>query len=267
MDLLQYTFFQHALIGSLLTAIACGIVGTSIVARRLVFISGGITHASFGGLGLGFYLGMNPIWMALVFAVLSAFGVEWASKAHDVREDSAIAGVWSLGVIFIFLTPGYAPNLSAYLFGNILTITTGDLLGMLALVVVVGTLFLLFLREIVYVAFDRDFAQTQGLPVKAIEYAMMCCIAVTIVFSIRLVGIMLLISLLTLPQITVNLFTSDFKRIIVGSIAIGFLGCVSGLWLSYYLNVPSGAFIILFLVVLFLISKAIKAVVTPLNKE
>lgn len=189
MDLLQYTFFQHALIGSLLTAIACGIVGTYIVARRLVFISGGITHASFGGLGLGFYLGMNPIWMALVFAVLSAFGVEWASKAHDVREDSAIAGVWSLGmalgVIFIFLTPGYAPNLSAYLFGNILTITAGDLWGMLALVVVVGTLFLLFLREIVYVAFDRDFAQTQGLPVKAIEYAMMCCIAVTIVFSDR----------------------------------------------------------------------------------
>ena len=127
--------------------------------------------------------------------------------------------------------------------------------------------FLLFLREIIYVAFDRDFAQTQGLPVKLIEYAMMCCIAVTIVFSIRLVGIMLLISLLTLPQITVNLFTSDFKRIMVGSIAIGFLGCVCGLLLSYYLNVPSGAFIILFLVLLFLISKAIKAIVTPLNKE
>ena len=271
MDLLQYTFFQHALLGSLLTAIACGIVGTYIVARRLVFISGGITHASFGGLGLGFYLGTNPIWMALVFAVLSAFGVEWVSKAHDVREDSAIAGVWSLGmalgVIFIFLTPGYAPNLSAYLFGNILTITAGDLWGMLALVVVVTALFLLFLREIIYVAFGRDFAQTQGLPVKLIEYAMMCCIAVTIVFSIRLVGIMLLISLLTLPQITVNLFTSDFKRIMVGSIAIGFLGCVCGLVLSYYLNVPSGAFIILFLVLLFLISKAIKAIVAPLNKE
>lgn len=125
MDLLQYTFFQHALLGSLLTAITCGIVGTYVVARRLVFISGGITHASFGGLGLGFYLGTNPILMAMVFSVLSAFGVEWASKTQDVREDSAIAGVWALGmalgVIFIFLTPGYSPNLSAYLFGNILT--------------------------------------------------------------------------------------------------------------------------------------------------
>ena len=107
MDLLQYGFFQHALLGSLLTAIACGIVGTYIVSRRLVFISGGITHASFGGLGLGFYLGMNPILMAMLFSVLSAFGVEWASKTQNVREDSAIAGIWSLGmalgVIFIFL--------------------------------------------------------------------------------------------------------------------------------------------------------------------
>ena len=241
MDLLQYAFFQNALIGSLLTAIACGIVGTYIVSRRLVFISGGITHASFGGLGLGFYLGTNPILMAMLFS---------------------IAGVWSLGmalgVIFIFLTPGYAPNLSAYLFGNILTISTADILWILGLVVLLILIFSLFLREIVYVAFDRDFAVTQGLPVKWIEYTMMCFIAMTIVLSIRLVGIMLLMSLLTLPQITVNLFTSDFKKIIWGSIAIGFLGCVSGLVLSYFLNVPSGAFIILFLVVLFLALKAIK---------
>ena len=264
MDLLQYSFFQHALLGSLLTAIACGIVGTYIVSRRLVFISGGITHASFGGLGLGFYLGMNPILMAMVFSILSAFGVEWASKTQNIREDSAIAGIWSLGmalgVIFIFLTPGYAPNLSAYLFGNILTVSTNDLLWIALLALVLVLLFSLFSREIVYVAFDHDFARTQGLPVKVIEYAMMCFIAMTIVLSIRLVGIMLLMSLLTLPQITVNLLTSDFRKIIFGSIAIGFLGCVAGLVLSYFLNVPSGAFIILVLVLFFLVVKAIKAV-------
>ena len=263
MDLLQYSFFQHALLGSLLTAIACGIVGTYIVSRRLVFISGGITHASFGGLGLGFFLGLNPILMAMAFSVLSAFGVEWVSKTQKIREDSAIAGIWSLGmalgVIFIFLTPGYAPNLSAYLFGNILTISTGDILWIAGLAFVLVIIFSLFLRSIVYVAFDRDFAVTQHLPVKAIEYMMMFFIAVTIVLSIRLVGIMLLMSLLTLPQITVNLFTSDFKKIIWGSIAIGFLGCVAGLVLSYFLNVPSGAFIILVLVVFFLAVKAIKA--------
>lgn len=262
MDILQYAFFQNALLGSLLTAIACGMVGTYIVSRRLVFISGGITHASFGGLGLGFYLGANPILMAMAFSVLSAFGVEWASKTQNVREDSAIAGIWSLGmalgVIFIFLTPGYAPNLSAYLFGNILTISTTDIVWIAALVVILVVVFSLYLKEIVYIAFDNDFAVTQRLPVKWIEYTMMFFIAVTIVLSIRLVGIMLLMSLLTLPQITVNLFTSNFKKIIWGSILVGFLSCVVGLVLSYFLNVPSGAFIILVLVVLFLVVKAIK---------
>ena len=261
MDLLQYTFFQHALLGSLLTAITCGIVGTYVVARRLVFISGGITHASFGGLGLGFYLGMNPILMAMVFSVLSVFGVEWASKTQNVREDSAIAGVWALGmalgVIFIFLTPGYSPNLSAYLFGNILTISMADIIWVAALAVVLIAVFSLYLREIVYVAFDSDFAKTQHIHVKWIEYMMMFFIALTIVLSIRLVGIMLLMSLLTLPQITINLFTSDFKKIIWGSIGLGFLSCVTGLVLSYFLNVPSGAFIILVLVMIFLILKAV----------
>lgn len=260
MDLLQYTFFQHALIGSLLTAITCGIVGTYITARRLVFISGGITHASFGGLGLGFYLGMNPILMAMVFSVLSAFGVEWVSRTQDVREDSAIAGVWSLGmalgVIFIFLTPGYSPNLSAYLFGNILTISMTDIISETALAMVLIGVFSLFFREIVYVAFDRDFAKTQRIPVRGIEYMMMFFIALTIVLSIRLVGIMLLMSLLTLPQMTINLFTSNFKGIIYGSICLGFFACVVGLVLSYLINVPSGALIILVLVTVFLLLKA-----------
>lgn len=265
MDLLQYGFFQHALWGSLLTAIACGIVGTYIVARRLVFISGGITHASFGGLGIGFYLGINPLITAIIFSVLSALGVEWASKTQSVREDSAIAGIWALGmalgVIFIFLTPGYAPNLSAFLFGNILTVTTADIIWMAISAFLLFVWFALFYKEIVYVAFDRDFATTQGLPVKLIEYVMIGFIAVTIVLSIRLVGIMLLMSLLTLPQITMNLFTSDFKKIIFGSIVIGFFGCLAGLYLSYFINVPSGAFIILILVVLFLIVKTIKALI------
>ena len=261
-ELLQYSFFQHALLGSLLTAVACGIVGTYIVARRLVFISGGITHASFGGLGLGFYLGMNPIGMAMVFAVLSAFGVEWASRSQSVREDSAIAAVWSLGmalgVIFIFLTPGYAPNLSAYLFGNILTISPTDIGASAGLVLALLAFFGLYLREIVYISFDPNFAQTQRLPVKVFEYVMMCFISITIVLSIRMVGIMLLMSLLTLPQITVNLLTSDYRKIMWGSMAIAFIGSIVGLVLSYYLNIPSGAFIILVLVLFFLIVKCCK---------
>ncbi|MBP7486172.1 MAG: metal ABC transporter permease [Parabacteroides sp.] len=260
-DLLQYAFFQNALLGSLLTAIACGIVGTYIVSRRLVFITGGITHTSFGGLGIGFYAGVNPILTALIFSVMSAFGVEWVSRKQGIREDSAIAGFWSLGmalgVIFIFLTPGFAPNLSAYLFGNILTISYTDILWIGVLATVLIIFFLLFHREILYVAFDNDFAVTQRLPVKLVEYTMMFFIAVTIVLSIRLVGIMLLMSMVTIPQITINLFTSNFNKIILGSVVLGFLGCLAGLILSYFLNVPSGAFIILVLIIFFLIAKGL----------
>jgi zinc transport system permease protein len=265
LEILHYSFFQYALLGSLFTAIACGIVGTYVVSRRLVFISGGITHASFGGVGLGFYLGVNPILTAVIFSVLSAFGVEWMSKTQEIREDSAIAGVWSLGmalgVIFIFLTPGYAPNLSTYLLGNILTISRLDIICMGALVVALLLVFSLFLKEIVFVAFDADFAKTQHLPVRLIEYAMMFFIAVTIVFSIRLVGIMLLMSMLTLPQIIVNLFTCSYKKIMWGSITVGFLACLAGLVCSYILNVPSGAFIILVLVLFFLAAKAYQRII------
>ena len=259
MDILQYTFFQNALWGSLLISIACGIVGTYIVTRRMVFISGGITHASFGGLGFGFYLGINPFLTALGFAVLSAFGIEWISRTHQVREDSAIAAVWSLGMaigaVFIVLTPGYAPNLSSYLFGNILTVSVYDIIFAAVIVAILCTMLFVFYRPIVFTAFDRDFALTQGIPVRMIEYVMMVFIAVTIVLSIRLVGIMLLMSLLTVPQMTVNLLTSNFKQIIWGSIFVGFLACVAGLFLSYFLQAPSGAFIIIILIVFFLVVK------------
>ncbi|MDR3340834.1 MAG: metal ABC transporter permease [Candidatus Symbiothrix sp.] len=261
MDLLQYTFFQHALLGSLFICIACGIVGSYIVARRLVFISGGITHASFGGLGLGFYLGINPILSALLFAVASAFGVEWLSKKQGVREDSAIAAFWALGmalgVICIFMTPGYTPNISAYLFGNILTITLSDIwfAGILAVSLIV--IFILFYKPILYTAFDREFAQTQGVKTGWIERLMMLAIAVSIVASIRLIGIMLLMSSLTVPQMTANLFTSRLKKIILYAILIGTAGCISGLFLSYYLNVPSGAAIIFVQVLFFLFCKTL----------
>lgn len=173
MDLLQYTFFQHALLGSLLASIACGIIGTYIVTRRLVFISGGITHASFGGIGLGLFAGISPILSAAVFSVLSAFGVEWLSRRKDMREDSAIAVFWTLGmalgIMFSFLSPGFAPDLSAYLFGNILTINQADLwmLGILAFILT--GFFYLFIRPIVSIAFDREFARSQKIPVEVFE--------------------------------------------------------------------------------------------------
>lgn len=263
MELLQYTFFQHALIGSLLASIACGMVGTYIVTRRLVFISGGLTHASFGGIGLGLYTGVSPILSAAVFAVLSAFGVEWLGKRRDMREDSAIAVFWALGmavgVIFTFLSPGFAPDLSAYLFGNILTITRGDLMLLAGVAGALVVFFVLFRHPIVQVAFDREFARSQGLPVQVLEYVLMMFIALTIVACLRMVGIVLVISLLTIPQMTANLFSHRFHRIVWLSIGIGYVCCLGGLYVSFRENIPSGASIIFFSILIYAVCKVGKS--------
>ncbi|NDV69521.1 metal ABC transporter permease [Dysgonomonas sp. 25] len=260
-DLLSYEFFRNALLGSLFASVACGIIGTYIVIRRLVFVSGGITHASMGGIGIGLYAGINPILAALLFSVFSAFGIEWLSSKQGIREDSAIATLWSLGmaigIIFIYLTPGFAPNISDYLFGNILTVTKMDILLLAILSFVLIVVFVLFRREILYTAFDPDFARTRNLPVTFIKYVMMFFIAVTIVLSIRLVGIVLLLSILTVPQMTANLFTSNFNKMIGWSVLIGFAGCIAGLLLSVELDVPSGVFIIFTQILIFLVARII----------
>lgn len=270
-ELFNYTFFQNALMGALLVSILCGIVGAYIVVRRLVFISGGITHASFGGLGLGFFLGWNPVLTASLFAILSAFGVQWLSRREDVREDSAIAVFWSfgmaLGILFIFLTPGYMPGMTEFLFGNILTITRPDLAVYLGLTVVASLFFLFFYRSILYIAFDSEFAKTQHLPVRFIEYSMMFFIALTIVLSIRLIGIVLLMSMLTVPQMTANLFTKSFSRMIFLSVAFAVLASVAGLFLSYIMNVPSGALIILVSITIYTVCKIAYSIHKRLNKQ
>lgn len=265
MSIFEYTFFQNALLGSLLASIVCGFVGTYIVSRRLVFISGGITHASFGGIGLGVYFGLNPILSAMVYAVLSAFGVQWMSRHVRVREDSAIALFWtfgmSVGILCSFLTPGFMPDLPSFLFGSILTVGTSDLVLLGAVAVVVAVVFTALYSTIVSIAFDPTFARSQRLPVDAVEYLMMALIAVTIVSTLRLVGIVLAISLLTVPQMTANLFTYDLRRIIGLSIVIGWADCLVGLFISYWLNVPSGASIIFASIVIYALLRAIKAAV------
>jgi zinc transport system permease protein len=262
MSIFEYAFFRHALLGSLLASVVCGIIGTYIVTRRLVFISGGITHSSFGGIGLGLYTGISPMLSAIVFSVLSAFGIEWLGKRKDMREDSAIAVFWTfgiaIGIIFSFLSPGFAPDLSAYLFGNILTITQMDIIvqGVICLFLIL--FFVLFINPIIYIAFDREFARSQGIPVAVFEYVLIMFVALTIVSCLRMVGIVLVISLLTVPQMTANLFTYNFKRIIWYSIGIGYLSCLGGLFISYYKNIPSGACIIFFSIVIYTICKLLK---------
>ncbi|EFA91383.1 ABC 3 transport family protein [Hoylesella buccalis ATCC 35310] len=271
MNILHYTFFQNALLGSLLASIVCGFIGTYIVTRRLVFISGGITHASFGGIGLGVFLGFNPIVSAMLFAIFSACGIQWMSHRSDAREDSAIALFWtfgmSVGIICCFLTPGFMPDLPSFLFGNILTISRGDLLLLAVLSLLLLAIFTLLFRPILSVAFDPCFARSQKLPVSAIEYMMMILIAMTIVSTLRMVGVVLAISLLTIPQMTANLFTYSYKRIIVYSILVGWVDCLLGLTFGYLLNIPSGAAIIFVSIIIYALLKAIKVLIFKFNQR
>ena len=248
-DLLQYGYLSNALTACVLSGIACGIVGTYVVCRRMVFLAGGITHASFGGLGIAFWMGANPIGGALVFAVLSALGIEWAGSRGRIREDSAIGIIWSVGMavgaLFMSLRPGYTSgDLSAYLFGSIITVTREDViaLAVLTLLILVGAA--LWLRPVMYVAFDREFARSRGIRTRVISYLMAALVAVTIVLSIRIMGIVLLISLLTMPVVIVNAFTRSYRRIAAAAPVVAVAGNVAGLAASYHFEVPPGAAII-----------------------
>ncbi|MEX0987625.1 MAG: metal ABC transporter permease [Bacteroidales bacterium] len=262
MQLFEYEFIRNAFTAAFLMSVACGLTGTYIVARRMVFISGGITHASFGGVGISYFFGWPPMAGAAVFALIAAITTENLTRKKLIRNDSLIAVMWSLGmaigIIFVYLTPGYSPNLMSFLFGSIITVTSLDLVLMFSLTMVVSLFFVLFYRVILFVSFDEQFAKTRGIPVMLVNYLLIIMVALTIVLSIRVAGIILVLSLLTIPQNTANLFTSSFGKILLWSVIIGFIGAVIGLITSYYLNIPSGATIIFTLVLIYLAGRLIK---------
>jgi zinc transport system permease protein len=261
-NIFEYGFLTNSIIAAVLAAVSCGLIGTYIVTRRMVFVSGGLTHASFGGIGIGYFLGINPILGAAIFSVLAALGIERFSHRRFLRQDSVIAMLWSLGmalgIIFIYITPGYAPNLMSYLFGSILTVSITDLwfLGILSLasVLVYGSIY----KVILYVSFDENYARTRNLPVQTVKYLMISLVALAIVFNIRVVGIILVLSLLTVPQSIVNLFTRNYSKILIFSVLTGLVGTLSGLAASWWLNIPSGATIVFVLIVMFFAASAVR---------
>lgn len=257
--ILTYDFMQNALLAALLSGVACGIVGTYVVARRMVFLSGGITHASFGGIGIAYHFGLNPIGGALVFAVLSALGIEWAGAKGKMREDSAIGIVWSVGMavglLFIFATPGYAPNLMSFLFGDILTVSRSNIVALVVEVVVLLLVMIFLSRPIVYSAFDREYAISQGVRADIILTMMTVLTSVAIVLSIRIVGIVLLISLITIPPVIASCFTKSYNRIALWAAIFAVLGNVVGLYVAWKIDFPVGATTIIVLAIALFIVK------------
>ena len=251
-DIFQYSYLANALIAAILCGIVCGIVGTYIVARRMVFLCGGITHASFGGLGIALYLGINPLGGALIVAILSSLGIEWASDKRKIREDSAIGIIWSIGMaigaLFMSLAPGYTSgDLASYMFGSIITVTTTDLYLLCSITAICITGCAIWWRQIMYLAFDKQFAASQGIDTRAISYLMSIIIAATIVMAIRIMGIVLLLSLFTIPVVAANSFTKSYSKITLWATIIAILGSVTGLIASYYMEIPSGTSIIFIL--------------------
>ncbi len=261
LELFQYQFFIYAVIAAIIASISCGIIGSYIVSRRMVFISGGITHASFGGIGLGYFIGINPVFGAAAFAVIVAVAMEYFTKKMKIRQDSAIGIFWSfgmaIGIIFIYLSPGYAPNLLSYLFGSILSVAFNELIFMGVITLLMLVFFSLFYKLILFIAFDEEFARSQNAPVNTINYAIIIFIALVIVINIRVVGIILVISLLTIPQTIANIFTQNFRKMVVYSSVIGLIAALTGLFSAYFLEIPSGASIIFTLVVFYIVIKSI----------
>ena len=260
MDILTYNFFQNALLIGILASIACGIIGPFVVAKRISFLSGSIAHSSFGGIGLAYFLGFNALIGAGIFSILSALGVGIISKKFKKNEDAIIGAMWSLGMaiglVFIYLTPGYSADLFSYLFGNILMTSSVDIILAIILNIIIIISVFAFYRWFTAIIFDEEFAEMTNIAVFPIYLFLLCLVALTIVILIRIVGVILVIALLTLPAATAQIFNKTFPKIILWSILFGCLFTTTGIFLSYYANLPSGPMIIfvaVFIYVVFLI--------------
>ena len=260
-SIFQYEFIVKGLLGAIFASITAGLAGTYIVTKRMVFLSGGITHASFGGIGIGYFAGINPVVGAAIFSILSALGVEYLSVKQKIREDSAIGIFWAFGmatgIIFIYLTPGYTPNLMSYLFGSILTVTYADIIALGIMSVLLILYFGIFYRTILYISFDELFARTYSPYVNVFKYITTSLIALTIVLNIRMAGVVLVISLLTIPPNIAMIFTKTYLNIVILSVAAGFIGTAAGYAISYFAGIPTGATIIFTLVLIWITAKGV----------
>lgn len=249
MDILQYAFMQRALVAAILVGVVCSVVGTYVVLKRLAFIGAGIAHSAFGGVALGYLIGLPPVAVAVPFSVGTALAIGWVSRRGRVSEDVAIgiffASTMALGVIFIGLSTGYNVDLFGYLFGSILSVSDFDLwLGLGLGLGVVGIVVLLY-KEFLFLSFDEEMAQVCGLPTAMLHFLLLGLIAVTIVVAIKIVGIILVSALLVIPAAAARQLTFAFGRMMLLSVLLGVTSSVGGLVLSYQLNLASGATIVL----------------------
>lgn len=262
LELFQYQFMQRALIAAVLVSISCGVVGSYVVIKKIVSLSGAISHAAFGGVGLGYFLGVNPVLAAIPFSITSAIAIGGVKQITNISEDTAIGILWSvgmaIGVIFINLTPGYAPDLFSYLFGSILTVSNTDLYIMFVLDLVIITIVFLFRREFLAVSFDEEFSNVVGLHALLVYMLLLALVALSVVVLIKVVGVILLIALFTIPAAISKQYTYNLRNLMILATILAIILTSLGLILSFIFNLASGATIVMVLAAAFLISYYIK---------
>ncbi len=246
---MNYDFIRNAVIVAVLASIISGIIGTIVVEKRLVSMAGGLAHGAFGGIGLGFFLGIEPIFVGMVFTVLASLGVGRINRKKAEISDTIVSIIWSLGmalgILFIALTPGYPPDMTSYLFGDILTVSGKFVVINLVLaLVVLGLVYLLFNYFKLYL-FDEQYASIIGINTIFIENILYILIGLTVVVLIKSVGIILSIALLTIPALTAKLYSESLSKIMILAVVFSMVYSFFGIYISYKLNVPSGAAIII----------------------
>jgi zinc transport system permease protein len=289
LDALEFSFMRHALAAGVLVSIACGVIGTFVVIKRIVFISGGIAHAAYGGIGLGYYVkymllpllfaesaadrvraaaadqrpGSWPLLGAILFSLFAAIIMGLIQRKTRQRADTIIGVLWAIGmamgIIFVDLSAGYKVDLMSYLFGSILAVERSELFVILGLDVVIVALVALFYKELLAISFDETFATVENVPVDAIYIVLLCLIALTVVMMMRVVGLIMVIAMLTMPAAIAGLLVRDMKKMMIGAVILGMLFTIVGLWLSYAWNLTSGASIILVSGVAYLLSLAVRS--------
>lgn len=248
--LFEYQFLQYAFIVIIFSSIICGIMSNLIIEKKMLMISGGLAHTAYGGIGLAYFFSFNPTLGALGFTLYCALFIAGLNRKSTIPNDIFIALFWALGmalgIIFIGLVPGYTPNIESYLFGNILSVSFEDLLSMILLTCLIVISLIVFYKDWQLFLFDENFARLQGIAVNFYHYFLYILVTLSIILLIRVAGIILVLALLSAPAASASLCSKSFTGRLILSIIFSFLFSFCGLWLSYHLNVSSGASIVIF---------------------
>ena len=265
LEIINYSFLRNAIIVSILASIACGISGSFVVKKKMTFVSGGLAHAILGGIGIAYFLKLNTSIGAIIFALFFSLIITIAKiKAHQ-EEDTIIGVLWAIGmaigIIFMYITPGYNVDLLSFIFGNILMVESRDIFIILIMDIFIFSIFFLLYYHFLYASFDEEFLEVRGLNINLIYFTLLALISITIVILIKIVGLILVIALLTLPSVVASLFTKTLKKMIIIAIFLSILFTLSGIFIAFQFNLPAGSCIIIFAGFIYLLALVFKKVV------